>query len=58
MQEVLTKGIETLTIENEKLIEKISQLEQGVVTTKEKTDEKFDEFLEKWDQGHYDDEEN
>ncbi len=46
------------TPENEKLIEKISQLEQGVVTTKEKTDEKFDEFLEKWDQGHYNDEEN
>ena len=46
------------TPENEKLIEKISQLEQGVVSTKEKTDDKFDEFLEKWDQGHYNDEEN
>ena len=46
------------TPENEKLIEKISQLEQGVVSTKEETNEKFDGFLEKWDQGHYNDEEN
>lgn len=46
------------TPENEKLIEKISQLEKGVVSTKEDTNEKFDEFLNKWDQGHYNDEEN
>ena len=46
------------TPENEKLIEKISQLEKGIVATKENTDEKFDEFLDKWDQGHYNDEEN
>lgn len=45
------------TPENKKLIEKIEQLEQGVVATKEQTDEKFEEYLEKWDQGLYNDEE-
>ncbi|MFJ1628083.1 galactose-6-phosphate isomerase subunit LacB [Marinilactibacillus psychrotolerans] len=45
------------TPENEKLIEKINQLDEGITSTKENTDEQFDEYLEKWDQGFYNDEE-
>lgn len=44
------------TEENKALIQKINQVEKDVSSTKEQTDEKFDEFLEKWDQGHYTDE--
>lgn len=42
------------TPENEKLIKKIVQIEQNLTTSKEDRDEKFDEYLNKWDEGFYD----
>ena len=45
------------TPENKKLIEKLNQIEQNLSGTKEETDEKFDEYLNKWDEGFYNEEE-
>lgn len=45
------------TAENKKLIEKLNQIEQNLSGTKEETDEKFDEYLNKWDEGFYNEEE-
>lgn len=45
------------TEENKKLIDKISKLEENIVKSGVETNEKFDEFLDKWDQGFYNDEE-
>lgn len=42
------------TPENEKLIKKMVQIEQNLTTSKEDRDEKFDEYLNKWDEGFYD----
>ena len=42
------------TPENEKLIKKMGQIEQNLTTSKENRDEKFDEYLNKWDEGFYD----
>lgn len=42
------------TPENEKLIKKMGQIEQNLTTSKEDRDEKFDEYLNKWDEGFYD----
>ena len=41
------------TPENEKLIKKMGQIEQNLTTSKEDRDEKFDEYLNKWDEGFY-----
>lgn len=42
------------TPENKKLIEKMTQIEQNLTASKEDRDEKFDEYLNKWDEGFYD----
>lgn len=42
------------TPENEKLIKKMVQIEQSLTTSKEDRDETFDEYLNKWDEGFYD----
>jgi len=42
------------TPENEKLIKKMVQIEQNLTISKEDRDEKFDEYLNKWDEGFYD----
>ena len=42
------------TPENEKLIKKMVKIEQNLTTSKEDRDEKFDEYLNKWDEGFYD----
>lgn len=42
------------TPENEKLIKKMAQIEQNLTASKEDRDEKFDEYLNKWDEGFYD----
>ena len=43
------------TPENKTLISKLDHLDKAVVSTKEQTDEQFDDFLDKWEQGHYTD---
>lgn len=43
------------TPENEALIAKLDALDAETQATKEITDKQFDDFLVKWDQGHYTD---
>lgn len=45
------------TEENKKLIEKVSNLEEKVERNSEERTKKFDEYMDKWNQGFYQDEE-